>query len=167
MRSAAAIATLLLSAAAPASTAQTLFTEIASNGFFATYEPTTGGVTFHRPRGSVGMRLVSESGTLLPNPTDLDGNVGSVLGWPVSTSAVPFFIEWGQLAGLGFEQSFAGNVVTPNTPPSDLTLEIAINPAQFETLQFLPEPGGLLLAFSAAALLTATRRRSAHQESTP
>lgn len=131
-----AIAALSVLTLATAAKAQVM-TGMTTTGASATYDPATGGITFDGfDDGELGIKLISASGALVAGATDLNGAAGGILG-VVNESEIPNFIEWGQLAGFNFASEFGGNVITQNTDPSDLTVEVAITPTDFETLSFM------------------------------
>ena len=127
----------------------------------AVYDPATGNIKFDDFTGVSSVRLFSNSGALIPN---VGNNLG--FGFTEKTATLYSWLDFG--AGVSGSGLDAGNIVTPNTAPSDLLFDYKIGLAGAITVGDIittgppiPEPATFVLAGISMLGLAAVRRRMA------
>lgn len=90
----------------------------------ASYDSETGAVIFTQVEEIVSLRLDSPNQWLINGEiTDLDGHATGNFG--VVNDSAPDFVEWGNLLGMNFEYSIAGNILPPSLEFEQVLDEIA------------------------------------------
>lgn len=126
-----------------------------------------GDLVFTDVNDLVGLRINSSDASLVGgNATDLDGAATGNFG--VVNDQAPNFIEWGNLLGMTFVESLAGNVFPaglPNQAAVDTNYEFLYRTSAdpqtdiVGVLQLVPEPTTLGIAGLGMIALVTRRRR--------
>ena len=142
------------------------FTAVSNAETLARYDIATGSITFEDVTSLVGLRINSSDASLIGGQaTDLDGAAAGSFG--VVNDQAPNFYEWGNLLGMTFTSSVAGNIFPTGLVQSDLDTNYVFKYRTsaaptvdvFGPIVGVPEPTTLGLAGLGLIGFVARRRR--------